>query len=271
VLGSTLHEHAVPEEFEKLEKHHRMLEHAHEHPGVDIGDKIYHPFMKPESLSIQNRGEYAYCACGEGGLRIFDIAFIDDKGFSERITTAPVSQLGQRFYVKTANATAVAAPTTIAPDPTRTHKDENHEVNRVHAAYAYIYVVDSVEGLITVGAGTRDTSRSGYTRIASCAARSSSSVMSTGTWSSNVDSLPCASRSSAPSVASIRDWVRMTALTNRCEHAAFATRVREVGHGERHRAQPVAPGISARGRLPGERVSSGTAGLEAGRQWRRPD
>ena len=33
------------------------------------------------------------------GLRVFDIAFIDDKSFSERITTAPVSPLGQQFYV----------------------------------------------------------------------------------------------------------------------------------------------------------------------------
>ncbi len=64
-----------------------------------------------------------------------------------------------------------------------------------------------------VGAGTSDTSRSGYTRIASWAARSSNSVMSTGTWSSAVDSSPWASRSSALSVASMRDWVRMTSPT----------------------------------------------------------
>ena len=49
-------------------------------------------------------------ACGEGGLRVFDIAFIDDKGFSERITTAPVSPLGQKFYVPTRYAMSVAAP-----------------------------------------------------------------------------------------------------------------------------------------------------------------
>ena len=35
--------------------------------------------------------------------------------------------------------------------------------------------------MMHVGEGTRDTSRSGYTRIASWAARSSNSVMSTGT------------------------------------------------------------------------------------------
>ena len=50
---------------------------------------------------MQARGEYLYAACGEDGVRVFDIAFIDHKGFSERITTAPVSPLGQRFYVPT--------------------------------------------------------------------------------------------------------------------------------------------------------------------------
>ena len=107
----------------------------------------------PRSCRLQHRGEYLYAACGDGGLRVFDIAFIDDKGFSERITTAPVSPLGQQFYVPTQYATAVAAPTTIAPDPTRTHRPENHEQD-VHALYAYIYVADKFEGLILVGAGT---------------------------------------------------------------------------------------------------------------------
>ena len=35
-----------------------------------------------------------------------------------RRVTAPVSPLGQKLYVPSKNAVAVAAPTTIAPDPT---------------------------------------------------------------------------------------------------------------------------------------------------------
>ena len=113
-----------------------------------------HPFMKLEILSLQHRGEYVYAACGEGGLRIFDIAFLDHKGFSERIVTAPVSPVGQRFYVRTKYAADVASPSTIAPDPTRpNHKPENHE-SSVHPMYAFIYVADKYEGLILVGAGT---------------------------------------------------------------------------------------------------------------------
>jgi hypothetical protein len=55
-------------------------------------------------------------------LRVYDIANIDNKGFSERITTAPVSPLGQRFYVDTKYATGVASPSTLAVDPTRKHR-----------------------------------------------------------------------------------------------------------------------------------------------------
>src|SRR5262249_2422440 len=60
---------------------------------------------------------------------------------------------GQRFFVRTKTARAVASPTTMAPDPTRTHRDENREA-KVHAIYGYLYVADSEEGLITVPAAT---------------------------------------------------------------------------------------------------------------------
>ncbi len=153
VLGSSLHSIAYPENYKEHLKHHRELEHAHEHPGRDILEVLSPKYRKPEVLSLQHRGEFLYAACGEGGLRVFDIAFIDHKAFSERITTAPVSPLGQRLYVRTKFATAVAAPTTIAPDPTRTHRPENFE-SPVHPLYAYIYVTDKVEGLVMVSAAT---------------------------------------------------------------------------------------------------------------------
>jgi hypothetical protein len=153
VLGSHLHRLAFPDFYREHESHGGQLQVAYEHPGKDISDNVLHPFRKTEVLMLQNRGEFLYAACGEGGLRVFDIAFINDKGFSERITTAPVSPLGQKFYVPTKYAVAVAAPTTIAPDPTRKHFPENHE-QAVHALYAYLYVLDRYEGLILVGAGT---------------------------------------------------------------------------------------------------------------------
>ena len=154
VIGSSLHQLAFPDYFRTtLDTHGGVLQHAHQHPGKDISDNITHPLRVPEILSLQARGEYLYAACGEGGLRVFDIAFVDDKGFSKRITTAPVSPFGQRFYVKTRYAAAVAAPTTIAPDPTRKQNPENQE-QPINGLYANIYVTDRYEGLIAVGAGT---------------------------------------------------------------------------------------------------------------------
>src|SRR5207237_3718034 len=57
------------------------------------------------------------------------------------------------FYVPTQYAAAIAAPTTIAPDPTRTQLAENRE-QAVHSLYAYVYIADRYEGLILVGAAT---------------------------------------------------------------------------------------------------------------------
>ncbi|HZN35548.1 MAG TPA: hypothetical protein VFB80_17085, partial [Pirellulaceae bacterium] len=153
VIGSTLHRVAYPERHRHHLERGGELEHAHEHPGVDILDQLRHPLQKPEILQVQARGEFLYAACGSGGFRVFDMAFIDHKGFSERITTAPVSPLGQQLYVPTKYATAVAAPTTLAPDPTRQQLPENREQS-VHALYAYIYVADKYEGLILVNAAT---------------------------------------------------------------------------------------------------------------------
>ncbi|MGC4006705.1 MAG: hypothetical protein QM811_27705 [Pirellulales bacterium] len=154
VIGSSFHRTAYPDRYREHVERGGLIEHAHEHPGIDISDAVKQKLHKHnEVLSLQARGEYLYAACGEGGFRVFDIAFIDDKAFSERITTAPVSPMGQKFYVETKFATAVAAPTTIAPDPTRKQNPNNKEP-AIHAMYAYIYVVDKYEGLITVGAGT---------------------------------------------------------------------------------------------------------------------
>lgn len=148
VIGSGLHKLAYPEEYKKHTAGGSLLKEAYEHHA------------NGEALSIQIRGEYAYTANGPGGLRVYDIANIDNKGFSERITTAPVSPLGQRFYVKTKYATAVASPTTLGVDPTRQHRPENQEARYrddkqpIHSLYAYLYVTDKHEGLVLVLAAT---------------------------------------------------------------------------------------------------------------------
>ena len=163
VLGSTLHRVAYPDNYAKFLNAGRELKTFYEHAG------------NPRVLQVQLRGEYAYVAAGEGGLRVYDVAQIDQKGFSERITTAPVSRYGQKFWVKTKYATAVAAPTTLAVDPGRWRVkadgsmvdpltaakltvDERkllvNEEQPIHPLYAYLYIVDKYEGLIVVKAAT---------------------------------------------------------------------------------------------------------------------
>lgn len=141
VMGSTLHKIAYPSNYDGFVRGGRELKTFYEHAG------------NPRALQVQLRGEYAYVAAGEGGLRVYDVAQIDHKGFSERIVTAPVSRFGQKFWVKTKYATAVAAPTTLAVDPARTRRAENEE-QPIHPLYGYLYIADKYEGLILVNAAT---------------------------------------------------------------------------------------------------------------------
>ena len=136
IYGSDLQRIAYPENFKKFVARHRELSATAEHGG-DI-------------LDIQARGEYAYTANGPGGLRVYDIANIDNKGFSERVVTAPVSPIGQRFYVPTKNALAVASPSTLAIDPLRQRLPENEEQS-IHLLYGFLYIADKEEGLVIVG------------------------------------------------------------------------------------------------------------------------
>ncbi|WP_197446351.1 LVIVD repeat-containing protein [Tautonia plasticadhaerens] len=153
VIGSTMHEIVYPDRYKDHLDESRKLVVAHEHPGRDVGENLDPRHARPEVLDLQARGEFLYAACGSNGLRIFDIAFIDNKGFAERILTAPFSPLGQRFFVRTEYATCVTAPTTLAPDPTRHHFPENREPS-ISATYGYLYVGDKYEGIIVVGASS---------------------------------------------------------------------------------------------------------------------
>src|SRR5277367_1410841 len=124
IYGSDLQRIAYPANYKKFEAHHRELATTIDHEG--------------NVLDIQARGEYAYAATGNGGLRVYDIANIDNKGFSERVTTAPVSPIGQRFFVPTKDALAVASPTTLGVDPLRQQLRENEEQS-IHLLYGFLY------------------------------------------------------------------------------------------------------------------------------------
>ena len=136
VYGSDLQKTAYPDDYsEMLQSGRRLKDAAHEGGNV---------------LDVQLRGEYLYAAMGSGGFRAFDVANIDNKSFSQKIDTAPVSPLGQRLYVKTKFATAVASPSTLAIDPARPHNPVNEE-GTIAQMYGYLYVTDLYEGLVVIG------------------------------------------------------------------------------------------------------------------------
>ena len=142
VIGSSLHKIVYPDFFAKHEKGHRELETAHEHHAEG-------------ARSIQIRGEFAYVARGEGGFEVYDIANVDNKDFSERIVSAPVSPIGQRTFVRTKFASAVALPTTMPMAPTRqTQFIPENEEQPIHPLYRYAYIADREEGLVLVDVTT---------------------------------------------------------------------------------------------------------------------
>jgi hypothetical protein len=140
VIGSHLQSIAYPANYKKHVDLGGELREAYEHSGKDIQDIVL-------------RGEYLYTANGPGGFEVFDVANIDQKGFSERIVTSPVSPLGQRTYVHTPFATSVALPSTLALDPARLHIPENEE-QPIDLFYAFVYISDREEGLVVVNVAT---------------------------------------------------------------------------------------------------------------------
>jgi hypothetical protein len=146
VIGSDLHEIAYPEEFAKHVKRGRVV------PERSGRQTTFHHHAHG-AQSIQMRGEYVYVAKGHEGVEVYDIANIDNKALAERIVSAPVSPLGQKFFVKTKDAAWIASPTTLGVDPTRRRNPVNEEP-AIHPLYGYLYVADREEGLILIGAGT---------------------------------------------------------------------------------------------------------------------
>jgi hypothetical protein len=144
VIGSNLHRMAFPAEYRAHVAADRQLKESHHHGG--------------NVLSIEQRGEYVYTANGKGGFRVYDVANIANKNFSERIVTAPVSPLGQDTHVATKYATAVALPTNMSISMDRPWIADNKEQNypykgkdqNLHESYRYAYISDREEGLILI-------------------------------------------------------------------------------------------------------------------------
>jgi len=142
VIGSYLHKYAYPDWYEDHQKHDRELQTVHTHAAE--GGPIN---------TIQLRGEYLYTTAGSGGFRVYDAANVGNKGFSERISTSPVSPFGQDTHVDTKDATSFELPTNMSIAPFREPLKENLE-QPMHELYHYAVITDSVEGLILVNVDT---------------------------------------------------------------------------------------------------------------------
>src|SRR4029077_8364819 len=136
VIGSYLHRYAYPDWFAEHGKRGERLTEAHEHGA------------KGPVGCIALRGEYLFAAEGAGGLRVYDVANIANKGVSQRIVTAPFSPLGHDTHVASRNAACVALPTNQPVNPLRNQGElmrvENQE-QPFHPIYHYAAVADAEE------------------------------------------------------------------------------------------------------------------------------
>ena len=107
VVGSYLHKYAYPDWYQDHLDDDKVLQEAYSHHtcGGDVG-------------CLQLRGEYLYTAQGDAGMEIYDVQAIANKGFSQRIISAPFAAWGHDARIRSKNATCVALPTNqpIHPD-----------------------------------------------------------------------------------------------------------------------------------------------------------
>lgn len=167
VLGSYLHKYAYPDYYRQfVDEQGRELKDWTRGKAFDedlSGEtKAYEQFANVHEGTadrvgcLQMRGEYMFVAEGKGGFRVYDIAAIANKGFSERIVTAPFSALGHDTQVKSKNATCMALPTMQPINPLRNDKkmQEMNQEQPFLPIYSYAAVSDAEEGLIMVNVDT---------------------------------------------------------------------------------------------------------------------
>ncbi|MDI1302465.1 MAG: hypothetical protein PSX71_11205 [bacterium] len=145
VIGSYLHRYAYPDWFARHQLHNQELQTAHDHrTSGAVG-------------CMQIRGEYLFAAEADGGMRVYDVASIANKGVAQRIITAPYSSLGQKSFIHSKNATCVALPTNQPIAPLRNQGDLMRITNQeqaFHPVYSYAVITDAREGLILTNVDT---------------------------------------------------------------------------------------------------------------------
>jgi len=144
VIGSYLQRYAYPDNYRRHVGNGRELTIATQHSGGP-------------ATCVQLRGEYLYAAEGPRGIRVFDVANVSNKGFSQRVVDAPFSKLGHDPTLATEDATCIALPTNQPVYPPRNEGElmrvDNQE-QPFHPIYDYAVVSDRVEGLILTDVNT---------------------------------------------------------------------------------------------------------------------
>jgi hypothetical protein len=138
VIGSYLHRYAYPDNFAQHVADGRVLQTAHNYNDKETG-------------CLQLRGEYLFAAAGKKGLVVYDVANVANKGFSQRIVTAPFARVGHDSVVNSKFATCVALPTNQPVAPPRNEGDLMRVTNQeqpFHPVYNYAFTTDSIEGLL---------------------------------------------------------------------------------------------------------------------------
>jgi hypothetical protein len=189
VIGSYLHKYAYPDYWRMhVEGNRRELKNWVRGKTFDKNASgETHPIEQFRNIvqgtrdsvgCLQNRGEYMFVAEGRGGFRVYDIASVANKGFSDAVISAPFSGLGHNARVKTKNATCMALATNqpIALSRNRnmastflkdaygnlqlkedgtplTLRDANQE-QAFLPIYDYAAITDSEEGLVLVNIDT---------------------------------------------------------------------------------------------------------------------
>jgi len=167
VIGSYLQKYAYPDYYRlHVEQNHRELKDwvrgkvldkklSGESDPLEEFRNVTHT-TGGAARCLQLRGEYLYVAEGRGGFRVYDVASIANKGFSQPIVTAPFSPLGQNAHIASANATCMALPTNqpIAPLRNTPLLRQINQEQPFLPIYHYAAITDSVEGLILVNIDT---------------------------------------------------------------------------------------------------------------------
>jgi len=169
VIGSYLQRYAYPDYWKlHVEQNGRELKNwvrgktfDKKGSGESRSLEEFHNFVQGTSGRVnclQQRGEYMFVAEGKGGFRVYDVASIGNKGFSERIVRAPFSPLGHDTHVRTKNATCMAIgtnqPISMARNEFIRKNFPENEEQALHPIYRYAVITDSVEGLILVDVDT---------------------------------------------------------------------------------------------------------------------